>query len=103
MLTIYFSFLQHYKPEYYSGDLLNYKLSYKEEGKIHEVYCSAHVTHQTLQLNTAEVNVSAVTAAGSSPPAPVSLKYTGENLVIYLLSFVGLTESDSTHLHVCPR
>uniref|UniRef100_A0A9J7X229 Interleukin 23 receptor n=1 Tax=Cyprinus carpio carpio TaxID=630221 RepID=A0A9J7X229_CYPCA len=68
----------HYKPEYYSGDLLNYKLSYKEEGKIHEVYCSAHVTHQTLQLNTAEVNVSAVTAAGSSPPAPVSLKYTGK-------------------------
>uniref|UniRef100_A0A8C1YZM8 Interleukin 23 receptor n=1 Tax=Cyprinus carpio TaxID=7962 RepID=A0A8C1YZM8_CYPCA len=69
---------KHYKPEYYSGDLLNYKLSYKEEGKIHEVYCSAHVTHQTLQLNTAEVNVSAVTAAGSSPPAPVSLKYTGK-------------------------
>uniref|UniRef100_A0A671T0G3 Interleukin-23 receptor-like n=1 Tax=Sinocyclocheilus anshuiensis TaxID=1608454 RepID=A0A671T0G3_9TELE len=69
---------KHYKPEYYSGDVLYYKLSYKEEGKIRELNCSAHVTHQTLQLSTAEVNVSAVTAAGSSPPAPVSLTYTGK-------------------------
>ncbi|XP_016140187.1 leukemia inhibitory factor receptor-like [Sinocyclocheilus grahami] len=69
---------KHYKPEYYSGEMLYYKLSYKEEGKIHELNCSAHVTHQTLQLSTAEVNVSAVTAAGSSPPAPVSLTYTGK-------------------------
>uniref|UniRef100_A0A673IVX1 Interleukin 23 receptor n=1 Tax=Sinocyclocheilus rhinocerous TaxID=307959 RepID=A0A673IVX1_9TELE len=69
---------KHYKPEYYSGEVLYYKLSYKEEGKIHELNCSAHVTHQTLQLSTAEVNVSAVTAAGSSPPAPVSLTYTGK-------------------------
>ncbi|KAF4112281.1 hypothetical protein G5714_007076 [Onychostoma macrolepis] len=67
-----------YKPEYYSGDLLYYKLSYKEEGKIHELNCPAHVTHQTLQLNAAEVNISAVTAAGSSSPAPVSLIYTGK-------------------------
>ncbi|KAI2663627.1 Interleukin-12 receptor subunit beta-2 [Labeo rohita] len=65
-----------YKPEYHSGDLLHYKLTYKEEGKIHELNCSAHVTHQTLQLNAAEVIVSAVTTAGSSPPAPVSLIYT---------------------------
>ncbi|XP_052455674.1 interleukin-12 receptor subunit beta-2-like [Carassius gibelio] len=69
---------KHYRPEYDSGGLLYYKLSYKEEGKIHELNCSALVTHQTLQLNTAEVNVSAVTAAGSSPPAPVSLTYTGK-------------------------
>uniref|UniRef100_A0A671LGY9 Interleukin-23 receptor-like n=1 Tax=Sinocyclocheilus anshuiensis TaxID=1608454 RepID=A0A671LGY9_9TELE len=67
-----------YTPEYYSGDLLHYKLSCKEEGKIHELNCPAHVTRQTLQLNAAEVNVSAVTAAGSSPPAPVSLIYTGK-------------------------
>uniref|UniRef100_A0A8C1G0G4 Interleukin 23 receptor n=1 Tax=Cyprinus carpio TaxID=7962 RepID=A0A8C1G0G4_CYPCA len=67
-----------YTPLYYSGDLLHYKLSYKEEGEIHELNCPAHVTHQTLQLNAAEVNVSAVTAAGSSPPAPVSLIYTGK-------------------------
>ncbi|XP_073707243.1 interleukin-23 receptor [Garra rufa] len=69
---------KHYKPEYHSGDLLYYKLSYEEEGKIHELYCSAHVTHQTLQLNASEVNISAVTAAGSSPPASVSLIYTGK-------------------------
>lgn len=82
-MIIYFSFfLQRYTPEYYSGDLLHYKLSYKEEGEIHELNCPAHVTHQTLQLNAAEVNVSAVTAAGSSPPAPVSLIYTGESLFI---------------------
>ncbi|KAK2889270.1 hypothetical protein Q8A67_014645 [Cirrhinus molitorella] len=67
-----------YQPENHSGDLLYYKLSYKEEGKIHELNCSAHVTHQTLQLNAAEVNVSAVTESGSSPPAPVSLIYTGK-------------------------
>ncbi|XP_077054646.1 interleukin-23 receptor isoform X2 [Siphateles boraxobius] len=64
---------KHYKPENYSGDLLYYKLSYIEEGKIHELNCSAHVTHQTLQLSVAEVNVNAVTSAGSSPPTPVSL------------------------------
>ncbi|CAM4625642.1 unnamed protein product [Leuciscus chuanchicus] len=69
-------FWKHYKPENYSGDLLYYKLSYVEEGKIHELNCSAHVTHQTLQLSVAEVNVSAVTSAGSSPPTPVSLKWT---------------------------
>ncbi len=87
ILTIYFSFfLQRYKPEYYSGDLLYYKLFYKEEGKIHELNCPAHITHQTLQLNAAEVNISAVTAAGSSPPASVSLIYTGENL--FIISFI---------------
>ncbi|KAK7144841.1 hypothetical protein R3I94_011053 [Phoxinus phoxinus] len=67
---------KHYKPENYSGDLLYYKLSYIEEGKIHELNSSAHVTHQTLQLSVAEVNISAVTSAGSSPPTPVSLIWT---------------------------
>jgi len=43
LLTMYFSCIfQHYKPENYSGDLLYYKLSYTEEGKIHELNCSAH-------------------------------------------------------------
>ncbi|XP_016087975.1 interleukin-23 receptor-like [Sinocyclocheilus grahami] len=74
-----------YTPEYYSGDLLHYKLSYKEEGKIHELNCPAHVTRQTLQLNAAEVNVSAVTAAGSSPPAPVSLIYTDKVFLIIII------------------
>uniref|UniRef100_A0A672TDC3 Interleukin 23 receptor n=1 Tax=Sinocyclocheilus grahami TaxID=75366 RepID=A0A672TDC3_SINGR len=76
-----------YTPEYYSGDLLHYKLSYKEEGKIHELNCPAHVTRQTLQLNAAEVNVSAVTAAGSSPPAPVSLIYTG-GIKVFLIIII---------------
>lgn len=84
---------QHYKPENYSGDLLYYKLSYKEEGKIHELNCSAHVTHQTLKMSVAEVNISAVTSAGSSPPTPVSLICTGEKHFIYLLSFVGHRKS----------
>ncbi|XP_043098683.1 interleukin-23 receptor isoform X2 [Puntigrus tetrazona] len=66
-----------YKPANYSGALLYYKLSYIEKGQIRELNCSAHVTHRTLQLNASEVNISAVTAAGSSPPAPVSLIHTG--------------------------
>ncbi|XP_067229666.1 interleukin-23 receptor isoform X1 [Chanodichthys erythropterus] len=82
---------KHYKPEIYSGDLLYYKLSYKEEGKIHELNCSAHVSHQTLQLSVAEVNISAVTSAGSSPPTPVSLIYTGRPapVITYLVPAAG--------------
>nr|QFO86705.1 IL-23R [Ctenopharyngodon idella] len=81
----------HYKPENYSGDLLYYKLSYKEEGKIHELNCSAHVTHQTLKMSVAEVNISAVTSAGSSPPTPVSLICTGRPapVITYLVPAAG--------------
>lgn len=69
-----------YESEDYREDLLQYKLSYKENGKVQEVNCTAHVTHDTLQLTleVAEINVSAVTSTGSSPSAPVSLKYTGK-------------------------
>nr|XP_021332420.1 interleukin 23 receptor isoform X1 [Danio rerio] len=67
-----------YRPEYYNGELLYYKLSYKQEGKIQEVICSPELTQQTLQLNVADVNISVVMSYGSSPPAQVNFKRTGK-------------------------
>ncbi|XP_056315064.1 interleukin-23 receptor [Danio aesculapii] len=67
-----------YRPEYYNGELLHYKLSFTQEGKIQEVICSPELTQQTLQLNTTDVNISAVMSYGSSPPAQVNFKHTGK-------------------------
>nr|XP_055070217.1 interleukin-23 receptor [Misgurnus anguillicaudatus] len=73
-------FWKPYTPDNNSGGLLQYKLSYKEKGRVHELNCSAHVTHYTLRLSlkVTEINVSAVTSSGSSPSAPVNLLYTGK-------------------------
>ncbi|XP_051987117.1 interleukin-23 receptor isoform X1 [Xyrauchen texanus] len=87
-------FWKPYTSEDYSGNLLEYKLSYKEDGKVHEVMCSAHAIHHTLQLplGVAKVNVCAVTSAGSSPPAHVSLIYTGKAPIItYLTPAAGVS------------
>lgn len=70
---------------------------------MHELNCSAHVTHQTLQLSVAEINVSAVTSAGSSPPTTVSLISTGEKQFIYLLSFVGHRKSQQLYPYLYDR
>ncbi|XP_072540450.1 interleukin-23 receptor isoform X2 [Salminus brasiliensis] len=61
--------------EDYKGDLLGYKLAYKENSTTHTLNCSAATTQYTLQLHreVMEVNVSAVTSAGNSPPAPTRL------------------------------
>ncbi|XP_056605694.1 interleukin-23 receptor isoform X1 [Triplophysa dalaica] len=77
-----------YKSENYTGNLLQYKLSYEEKEKVHEMNCSTDVTRHTLQLplEVAEINVNAITSAGSSPTALVSLTYTGKPapIVTYL-------------------
>uniref|UniRef100_A0A3B4DRY7 Interleukin 23 receptor n=1 Tax=Pygocentrus nattereri TaxID=42514 RepID=A0A3B4DRY7_PYGNA len=81
-----------FTPEDYKGDLLGYELVYKENGVTHTLSCSVAASQYTLQLplEVTEVNVSAVTSAGSSPPAPVRLIYTGKPApTIYLSQAAG--------------
>ncbi|KAL7891321.1 hypothetical protein AOLI_G00007970 [Acnodon oligacanthus] len=81
-----------FTPEDYTGDLLAYELVYKENGVKHTLTCSVAATQYTLQLplEVMEVNVSAVTSAGNSPPAPVRLIYTGKPApTIYLSQAAG--------------
>ncbi|KAL6458073.1 hypothetical protein MHYP_G00333030 [Metynnis hypsauchen] len=81
-----------FTPEDYKGDLLGYELVYKENGITHTLSCSVAASQYTLQLplEVTEVNVSTVTSAGSSPPAPVRLTYTGKPApAIYLSQAAG--------------
>ncbi|MCI4375623.1 hypothetical protein PGIGA_G00111830 [Pangasianodon gigas] len=57
------------------GVLHHYEIVYKEKGTTHILNCSSAVTQYTLQLplEVTELNVSAVTSAGSSPPTSVRL------------------------------
>ncbi|XP_062854233.1 interleukin-23 receptor [Trichomycterus rosablanca] len=61
--------------EDYKGHLLVYELVYQDKNTTHILNCSATALTYTLQLplEVTELNVSAVTSAGSSPPASVSL------------------------------
>uniref|UniRef100_A0A3B1IM81 Interleukin 23 receptor n=1 Tax=Astyanax mexicanus TaxID=7994 RepID=A0A3B1IM81_ASTMX len=61
--------------EDYKGDLLGYELVYKEKNTTHTLNCSVTTIQYTLQLHheVTRVNVSAVTSAGNSPPAPAWL------------------------------
>ncbi|XP_053492572.1 interleukin-23 receptor isoform X1 [Ictalurus furcatus] len=61
--------------EVYKGVLHHYEIVYQEKGTTHILNCSRAVTQYTLQLplEVTELNVSAVTSAGSSPPASVKL------------------------------
>ncbi|XP_036426561.1 interleukin-23 receptor [Colossoma macropomum] len=81
-----------FTPEDYKGDLLGYELVYKENGVTHTLNLSAAASQYTLQLplEVTEVNVSVVTSAGNSPPAPVRLIYTGKPApTIYLSQAAG--------------
>ncbi|XP_066521987.1 interleukin-23 receptor [Hoplias malabaricus] len=64
-----------FTSEDFKGDLLGYELVYEEKGTTHTLNCSAAASQYTLQLplEVTNVNISAVTSAGNSPPAPVRL------------------------------
>ncbi|XP_060776002.1 interleukin-23 receptor isoform X2 [Neoarius graeffei] len=61
--------------EDYKGVLHHYEVVYQEKGTTHVLNCSMALTQYTLELplGVTELNVSAVTSAGSSPPASVRL------------------------------
>ncbi|XP_058257877.1 interleukin-23 receptor isoform X2 [Hemibagrus wyckioides] len=65
--------------EDFKGDLHHYEIVYQEKGTTHVLNCSKAVTQYTLHLplEVTELNVSAVTSAGSSPPASVRLTCSG--------------------------
>ncbi|KAF7711851.1 hypothetical protein HF521_000862 [Silurus meridionalis] len=58
-----------------TGVLHHYEIAYREKGTTHILNCSVAVTQYTVQLplEVTELNISAVTSAGSSPPATVRL------------------------------
>lgn len=75
--------LTHHQPlgtEDYKGVLHHYEIVYRQKGATHVLNCSTTDSQYTLQLPLAvtELNVSAVTSAGSSPPALVRLTCLGE-------------------------
>ncbi|XP_062411999.1 interleukin-23 receptor isoform X2 [Sardina pilchardus] len=63
-----------------SGDfiILHYEVSYWQHGQSRRVHCPVSVSEVQLQLpaEVKEVNLTAVTSAGSSPPASLSLTHT---------------------------
>ncbi|XP_053355234.1 interleukin-23 receptor isoform X2 [Clarias gariepinus] len=65
--------------EDYKGVLHHYEIVYRQKGATHVLNCSTTDSQYTLQLPLAvtELNVSAVTSAGSSPPALVRLTCSG--------------------------
>ncbi|KAI5614593.1 interleukin 23 receptor [Silurus asotus] len=62
-----------------TGVLHHYEISYREKGTTHILNCSVAATQYTVQLplEVTELNISAVTSAGSSPPATVRLNCSG--------------------------
>lgn len=83
MVTCGYLHLTHPQPlgtEDYKGVLHHYEIVYQENGTTHILNCSTAVTQYTLELplEVTELNVSAVTSAGSSPPASVRLTCSGE-------------------------
>ncbi|XP_076870917.1 interleukin-23 receptor isoform X2 [Brachyhypopomus gauderio] len=72
----------------HEGELWWYELVYRQNGTINTLNLSRAVTQHSLQLSleVTELNVSAVTSAGSSPPASLSLTYTGRPAPMIYLS-----------------
>uniref|UniRef100_A0A4W4ERZ7 Fibronectin type-III domain-containing protein n=1 Tax=Electrophorus electricus TaxID=8005 RepID=A0A4W4ERZ7_ELEEL len=77
-----------FTSEDHDGELQYYELIYQQNGSTHTLNFSVLVTQCSLQLplEVTGLNVSAVTSAGSSPPASVSLIYTGRPAPMIYLS-----------------